>query len=69
MSPSFRAFAQVNFWYWDIVDLVRKLLLTGVLSCITHGSVKQVAAGTLLSFIGVVLYLRLNPYASGAPLR
>lgn len=64
-APAARsASPQVNFWYWDIVDLIRKLLLTGVLSCITHGSVKQVAAGTLLSFIAVIIYQRANPYAS-----
>ena len=53
----------VQCWYWEIVELIRKFLLTGVMSLVSPGSAAQVIMGILISFAAVVLYARRRPYA------
>lgn len=45
---------RVEFWWWEIAEILRKLALAGVLSLIAPGSVMQVATGCIVSF-GFVL--------------
>jgi hypothetical protein len=49
-------------YYWEVFELVRKFLLTGVMSMVSPGSAAQVVMGLLVSFAAVVLYSRFNPY-------
>jgi len=51
-------------WYFEIVELVRKLLLTGVLIFIDPGRPGQVAAGMLIAFLSVLLHITLSPMCS-----
>jgi hypothetical protein len=53
----------VQCWYWEIVELLRKFLLTGVMSLVSPGSAAQVVMGLLVSFAAVVLYARRRPYS------
>ena len=60
---------KVQFWYWEIVEVVRKLLLSAVLSLIDPGSIMQVSAGLLLCALFTTFYTLCRPFAtSGANL-
>ena len=50
-------------WYWEAVELGRKLVLTSILTLIAPGSAGQVLVGLLIAFFMLVLNLRLRPYA------
>ena len=50
-------------WYWESVELGRKLVLTSILTLISPGSAGQVLVGLLIAFFMLVLNLRLRPYA------
>ena len=50
-------------WYWETVELVRKLLLTSILALIAPGSAGQVVVGFLLAFIMLMANLRIRPFA------
>lgn len=47
----------------EIVELLHKFLLTGVMSLVSPGSAAQVVMGLLVSFATVVLYARRRPFA------
>jgi len=49
-------------WYWEPVELVRKLLLSGILSLVGRGSIAQAALGTAISFAFFALHLKVEPY-------
>ena len=53
-----------KYWFWEVVELFRKLLLTGILSLVGRGSIAQAALGTVISFAFFALHLRLLPYKS-----
>ncbi len=50
-------------WYWEVVELMRKLLLTSILALIAPGSAGQVVVGLLLAFCALLFNVRLKPYA------
>jgi hypothetical protein len=54
---------RVQTFYWEVVELLRKFLLTGVMSMVSPGSAAQVVMGLLVAFGAVVAYARLSPYA------
>lgn len=67
-----RAFKQIGFlfssyhcqcWFWEVIELGRKLILTSALALVEPGSATQVTVGVLIAFLMVVLNLRLKPYA------
>lgn len=53
----------VECYYWEIIELLRRLLLTAVMSLVSPGSGAQVVMGLLIAFAAVVLYSRRKPYA------
>jgi hypothetical protein len=53
-----------KYWFWEVVELLRKLLLSGILSLVGRGSIAQAALGTVISFAFFALHLRLLPYKS-----
>ena len=70
-----RAMSQVGFlfaayrmdcWYWETVELLRKLALTSILALIAPGSAGQVVVGLLLAFVMLLFNLALKPYAEKA---
>ena len=50
-------------WYWESVELVRKLILTSILALISPGSAGQVVVGTLVAFFALLGNLRLRPFS------
>jgi hypothetical protein len=53
---------QPQYWYWEIVETMRRLLLTAVLSVIAPGSSQQVVLSMLLALLSVKLYSYFEPY-------
>lgn len=49
------------FWF-EPVDMLRKLLLTGLLQLVRRGSGEQVLVGCILSFIAFGVTMKLQPY-------
>ena len=49
-------------WYWEVVELFRKLILTSVISLVAPGSATQVTVGCLISFVMLLLNLKLQPF-------
>ena len=54
---------KVQYWYWEAVEIVRKLCLAGLLGMIKPGSVMQVSAGTILCFAFAMGYISCRPFA------
>ena len=50
-------------WYWESVELLRKLLLTSIIALIAPGSAGQVVVGFVLSFVMLLANLRIRPFA------
>jgi hypothetical protein len=53
-----------EFWYWEVVELLRKLMLSGILSLVGRGSIAQATLGTTITFVFFALHLRVMPYKS-----
>ena len=53
-------------WYWELVELLRKLVLTGALVFVDAGGSGQVAVGLLVACFFLVSNLLLRPYADAA---
>jgi hypothetical protein len=53
---------QVSCWYWEMVELVRKLLLTGILVVVYQGSPPHLAGSLLTIFLFLCLHLTVDPY-------
>jgi hypothetical protein len=49
------------FWF-EPVDMLRKLLLTGLLQFVHRGSAEQVLVGCTLAFVAFGLTMKLQPY-------
>jgi len=49
-------------WYWEVVMLLQKLLLTGLLIFIKPGTVSQLACGFVISIIFFIIHVRTNAY-------
>ena len=54
---------RMDCWFWEVVELVRKLMLTSILALIAPGSAGQVVVGMLISFATLVATLVMSPYA------
>ena len=54
---------RIDSWYWEVVELIRKLLLTSILALIAPGSAGQVVVGILIAFIALLATLIKAPYA------
>eukprot|EP01046_Picozoa_sp_COSAG06_P030543 COSAG06_NODE_2908_length_6105_cov_9.949384_2_plen_1038_part_00 len=55
---------KAEFYYWEVVELGRKLMLSGVISLLGRGSIAQVVAATMMSFIFFAINLKVAPYKS-----
>ena len=51
-----------KFWYFEIVETSRRMILTAVLSIISPGTSGQIVLAFLVSIFYVSLYRRLSPY-------
>jgi hypothetical protein len=53
-------------WYWESVELIRKLILTSILALISPGSAGQVIVGLLVAFSALIANIKRKPYAQDA---
>jgi hypothetical protein len=51
-----------QYWYWELIENSRRLLLTAVLSVWDSGSSKQNVVGVLLAFAFIIIYGYCQPY-------
>ena len=63
-SPYSSLFAayKPDFWYWECVECMRRLSLTGLLVFMYPGSEKQVLLAMLICFFWMMIYLSVQPY-------
>ena len=50
------------FWWFEVVDVTRRLVMTGVLSTIQPGSYTQLSVGLIFSFSHTLIVGILKPY-------
>ena len=50
-------------WYWESVELLRKLILTSILALISPGSAGQVVVGCLVALFALLANIKLKPFA------
>jgi len=51
-----------RFWYWEVVETTRRLMLTAVLSIIESGTSSQIVCAMLLAVFYVRVYSKFQPY-------
>ena len=51
-----------EFWYFEIIVTLMRLMLTGVLGLIKPGSITQLSVGMLMTLMGILLSGWLKPY-------
>jgi Ca2+/Na+ antiporter len=51
-----------KYWYWEVIELSRKLILTGLISLFQRGSIAQTVVATMLSFFFFALTIRAQPF-------
>ncbi len=54
--------SRVQIWYFEILELLRKFLLTGVLVFVYPNSPEQIACGFVVTCLFFVLYGKMNPF-------
>ena len=52
----------MDCWWWEVIEMFRKLLLTGVLVMVGSGTSAQVLFGILVSLVYLVFVLKKAPY-------
>jgi hypothetical protein len=55
------------FWYWEVVECLRKLTLTGVFVVVFRGSLLQITLAVLLMASFTLALCHLRPYAEEDP--
>merc|ERR1711865_1323040 len=55
---------KTTHWYWEVVELIRKLILSGLIGVFGRGSVAQAAVATLVSFFFFTIVFREMPFIS-----
>jgi hypothetical protein len=53
---------KLSHWYWEVVELSRKLILSGVIGMFRRGSITQIVAATSISFGFALFAYREQPY-------
>jgi uncharacterized membrane protein len=51
-----------EFWFFEVIETVRRLMMTGCLGTVKPGSFTQLSAGLLMSIAYVVCISNLHPY-------
>ncbi len=53
-----------QYWYWEVIECYRRIILTSILSIINPGSSLQSIAAVMCSLFFIKLYSNYSPYAS-----
>lgn len=59
---SYNHMITIKYWYWEIIETGRRLLLSAVLSVVNTGSTGQIVFGIALSLFYMRLYAYYQPY-------
>eukprot|EP01043_Picozoa_sp_COSAG02_P052433 COSAG02_NODE_5647_length_4153_cov_5.533300_1_plen_1278_part_10 len=51
-----------KFFYWESMDMLRKLALLGLVLLFERGSINQIAVSLIISLFFLVAHLRVHPY-------
>jgi hypothetical protein len=51
-----------HFWWWEEVEMMRKLVLTGIITFIKPNTPLQMAAGCMLSLLMIIINANFKPY-------
>ena len=68
MTPTARRLAflwqayKPKYWYWEIIETTRKLMLTAVLSVLSPGSAEQSIFGVIMAWAYITVYSYYQPY-------
>jgi len=62
-GDNFYASLQVNYWWFEIFELTRKLIMNGVLVYIHHPEIRT-AIGFSVCFLSLLLSFSARPFAS-----
>lgn len=57
---------KIAYYYWEVVELGRKLLLTGLIGVIGRGTIAQSVAATSITFVFFALAFKHQPYEDPA---
>jgi hypothetical protein len=57
---------KVSFWYFELFEMGRKLMMTSVMGFLLHGSAGQIAIGFLVLWASMQFTLQTQPYALSA---
>jgi hypothetical protein len=55
---------KIEYWYWEIIEFSRKLVLAGLISLVGRGTVGQAVLGTVIAFGYFAAAFRERPYNS-----
>merc|ERR1711871_1104854 len=53
-----------RYYWWEVVEMARKLVLTGLLVIFLEGSVLQLCTGLVVTVVSLVIYANICPYSS-----
>ena len=51
-----------KYWYWEVIVIFKKMLLTGAMTIIAAGSSAQLVIALLIVLIDLLLVLKLGPF-------
>ena len=55
-----------RYWFWEVIETYRRLMLTAVLSVTAAGTTKQAVLALLLAILYIKLYSHFSPYEAGS---
>eukprot|EP01043_Picozoa_sp_COSAG02_P053586 COSAG02_NODE_5937_length_3930_cov_4.274863_3_plen_196_part_00 len=53
---------KTEYWYWEVVELSRKLILSGLIGLFGRGSIAQCFSATIISFLFFASAIRAQPF-------
>jgi hypothetical protein len=53
---------KTEYWYWEVVELGRKLILSGLIGLFGRGSIAQCFSATIISFLFFASAIRAQPF-------
>ena len=53
---------RVECWWWEVIEMSRKFLLTGLMVVLFHGSAPHLIGSLLVTFFFILAHLTVDPY-------
>ena len=58
--------SEPSYWYWEVIVIFKKMLLTGAMTIVKPGSSAQLSIALIIVLFNMLLELKLAPYADEA---